>query len=653
MGAISGVVRFGKDSEAAQTGSLILNRMKKYRFDHIGEWSDRMIHLSCGIIVNTPESKLERLPRSLDDQSLVITADAIIDNRNELFQVFGLEPDRRTLISDSELILLAFQKWGTACPEHLIGDYAFAIWEPGKQKLFLARDAMGSRTLYYTYGPGYAAFCTLEKPLLGLFGKPAELNEKWIADYLAVEGIQHELQSEETVYQGIYQLPPAHRGIADIGGIRIEQYWNPLKDIKPVRFKTDEEYVEAFNAIFSEAVACRLRSEGDTGIFLSGGMDSGSIAGIAAPLLEQQGKKLHGFTSVPVPGFNEKPPKMRKYNESPEVDLLEKAFPNLEVTYSDFAEKNSMTDINELIGVFEQPYKIFQNMTWYHSFLKMAAARNCTVMLNGQTGNNTISYGNFAVQLLTLHRSGRWITMGKELHAFSKLAEVPVKKVMMNAIPVLTPYWLRAWKNRRRVRRFDRFENVVVKRSLISKWNVAERLDRVKANMLIHRFSDYREDRKTRADLLPLTHIGAVETKLSLANGITIRDPSRDKRIFEFCLAVPPQQFVKDGQERYLLRRAMANVLPDPIRLNIVTKGLQSADWIYRLAPNIASLIAEMEQALDKGELDSYVESAKIREAMAELVQESKPVNDAALRAVLVALIFARFVENFKERHGS
>ncbi|BCG57409.1 asparagine synthetase B family protein [Paenibacillus sp. URB8-2] len=647
MGAISGIYMFGSDTNAAPAGSSIFGKLKAYSFNRTGEWVDQSVHLGCGILYNTPESKMEELPRCNDNGALVITADAIIDNRAELLEQFNLQPGDPAVVTDSELIIRAYETWGHACPGHLIGDYAFAIWDIGKQELFIARDAMGSRTLYYTCEDGYFSFCTVEKPLLGLFGKRAELDEKWITDFLSIDGIQHELECEGTVYRGISQLPPAHYGIVNAMGLVKKRYWEPLRDIKPIVFGSDEEYVEAFNRCFSEAVSCRLRSLGETGIFLSGGMDSGSIASVAAPQLADKGKKLYGFTSVPVPGFSEQPSGTAIYNESREVELIAQAYPNIDITYGSFAEKNCLTDADELLRIFEQPYKIFQNMTWYHSFLKMAAKRNCTVMLNGQTGNSTISYGNFGVQLATLYRKGRIAAAAREIYEFSKLANAPVRKVLKSAIPVVMPYRLKVWKNRRQLREFDRFENMVVKRSLIQKWDVISGLDRIGANTPISRFPDYEEDRKSRTSPLPFAHIGAVETKLSLANGITIRDPSRDKRVFEFCMAIPSEQFVRNGQDRYLLRRAMKGILPDPIRLNIRTKGLQSADWIYRLAPQWPEVLDEAERVLEQGDLEPYVDKDKLREKLAKASRDINKNEENLIRSIVITVIFSRFIAAF------
>ncbi|MNM10873.1 Asparagine synthetase [glutamine-hydrolyzing] 3 [compost metagenome] len=651
MGAISGIYVFGGDRKAVSAGPALFGQLKIYSFQGTGEWTDGSVHLGCGVFHHTPESKLEELPGENETGSLVLAADAIIDNRTELLEQLGL--DETQVVTDGTLILKAYEKWGHACPNHLIGDYAFAVWDKERRELFLARDAMGSRTLYYTQGADYFAFCTVEKPLVALRGEEAELNEKWIADFLSIEGIQHETDPEETVYRDIYQLPPAHTAVVRAGEFRKNRYWDPLKDIKPVRFASDEEYEEAFNRIFKEAVACRLRSAGETGIFLSGGMDSGSIACVAAPLLEAQGRKLHGFTSVPVPDFDKKPPRMRVYNEAPEVDLIAEAYPNVEITYSSFAEKNCTTDIDELIRIFEQPYKIFRNMTWYHSFLKLAAERNCTVMLNGQSGNNTISYGNFAVHLMTLWKRGRAFSAVRELLGFSRLVNEPISKVFKSAIPVVTPYRLKLWRSRRELRGYDRFRGVPVNRSLARKWKVESRLDAIGTNVPVQRYPDYREDLKSRTSPLPLVHIGAVETKLSLANGITIRDPSRDRRVFEFCMAIPSGQFVRHGQERYLLRRAMKGILPDPIRLNIIKKGLQSADWIHRLVPDWPGLLAEARKILDREDSERYLETEQLRELLDEVSRDVAKVDEDRVAYILTAVIFARFVDSYKRERIS
>src|SRR5690606_32771619 len=116
----------------------------------------------------TPESIGELNPFYDSERQLVITADAIIDNRSELFQLLQIQQERRLDITDAELILLSYSKWGEDSPKYLIGDFAYIIWDERDQKLFAARDFSGSRTLYYHWNGVRLAMCTTLNPLFTL-----------------------------------------------------------------------------------------------------------------------------------------------------------------------------------------------------------------------------------------------------------------------------------------------------------------------------------------------------------------------------------------------------------------------------------------------------------------------------------------------------
>ena len=150
----------------------------------------------------TDESVLERLPLAADAGRYAITADARIDNREELLASLAL--DRRT--ADSEIILAAYRKWGEECPVHLLGDFAFAIWDRRRQTLFCACDPMGVKGLYYHLSPTALSFASEIKALFALPEIPRRLNEVRVAEYLIT------LFEDRcgTFYRDILRLPGAH-----------------------------------------------------------------------------------------------------------------------------------------------------------------------------------------------------------------------------------------------------------------------------------------------------------------------------------------------------------------------------------------------------------------------------------------------------------
>ena len=150
-------------------------------------WSEGSVGFGHRMLWTTPESLLEKLPLVNQRGDLVITADARIDNREELIAALSLAECRFEKITDSHLILAAYEKWGETCPEHLLGDFAFAIWDKRNQMLFCARDHFGVRPFYYHHCPRRMfAFASEIKALLCLSEVPNRLNEVRVGAYLEV-----------------------------------------------------------------------------------------------------------------------------------------------------------------------------------------------------------------------------------------------------------------------------------------------------------------------------------------------------------------------------------------------------------------------------------------------------------------------------------
>ena len=147
---------------------MMMNSFQQFPSDSIGTWQKSTIFLGCHAQWITPESIGEPLPYYDYKRELVITSDAIIDNREELFNQLHIEHEDKKTIPDSQLILLAYSKWGEDVPKHLMGDFAFMIWDGREQKLFGARDFSGSRTLYYYHDQSRFAFSTTIQPLFTL-----------------------------------------------------------------------------------------------------------------------------------------------------------------------------------------------------------------------------------------------------------------------------------------------------------------------------------------------------------------------------------------------------------------------------------------------------------------------------------------------------
>lgn len=651
LSAVCGIFNIDGIGVSEEKVSKMMDGLKVYPFQNTNTYLQEEMFLGCGIQHITPQSCSEILPMCDKEKGLALTADAIIDNREELFEIFNISKESENNVTDSELILMAYEKWGHDSPKHLVGDFTFAVWNERNKELFCARDHVGSRTFYYYYSDNIFSFCTVMKPLFVHFENSMDLNERWITDFLALNGIQHEFETDETIYNGIFQLPPSCHMIVNDKGIKIEKYWDPLKDVKPLKLKSDYEYEEAFRKVFFEAVNCRLRSTNEVGIMLSGGLDSSSIACVAAKTLSKYHKNLKGFCSVPMEDYKNNKSKFFVPDESNEIELIKEKADNIEVSYCRSDGRNSATNIDFLINILEQPYKTVQTIYWYNYIVEQASQNGCKVLLNGQFGNSTISDGEFMSHALTLYRSFKFPTLYKEIKAFSRLKRISAKRVGKVILKAAIPFKLRKAVDSITNKDFDRYSNVPVNRTLIEKWNVSKRFNEKYYNEGTERFFDYYENQKYTVDPLAFSHIAAIETKLSLLNGMVIRDPSRDKRVIEFCISMPSDQFVRNGNERYLIRRAMKDILPDKIRLNTSTRGLQSADWIQRLEPMWQEICGELESILEDEEIRTYIDCNKIKEELINLkdgLDESKP---NIIRMLIITVVFYRFIKSVKKEN--
>jgi asparagine synthase (glutamine-hydrolysing) len=259
-------------------------------------WSHGAIGLGHTMLRTSRESQIERQPASLDGQ-LWITADARIDCREELekkLQQHGRGAAARTA-TDSDLILRAYAAWGADCVQHLRGDFAFAIWDARKKLLFCARDHFGVKPFYYSDLGELFLFSNTLACLRQHLDVSEDLNDAAIGDFLL---FGFNCDAATTTFRDIRRLPAAHTMTVSPEGLRFQRYWSPPTDGR-IRYRRAEDYVEHFQILLQAAVADRMTPD-CTGIWLSGGLDSGTVAATARELSGRAGgvQNLRAYTVV-------------------------------------------------------------------------------------------------------------------------------------------------------------------------------------------------------------------------------------------------------------------------------------------------------------------------------------------------------------------
>ena len=295
MSGICGIVNLdGAPVAAGQVGEL--TAFLAFRGPDAQEhWSSGCAGLGHTMLRTTDDAAHERQPASLDGQAW-IAADARIDARGALED--ELAARGRTVgaaATDAQLILHAYAEWGEDCVAHLLGDFAFAIWDAPRRRLFCARDHFGVKPFFYAH-VGHAII--FGNTLDGVRRHPrvsSELDDLAIADFLLFEMNQ---DPAATSFRDIRRLPPAHCLTAERGSVRVRQYWSlPLES--RVRYRAAGDYVEHFRELLQVAVADRLRTA-RIGVELSGGLDSTSIAATALAVLSRSGRpyEMNALTIV-------------------------------------------------------------------------------------------------------------------------------------------------------------------------------------------------------------------------------------------------------------------------------------------------------------------------------------------------------------------
>jgi asparagine synthase (glutamine-hydrolysing) len=523
-----------------------------------GTWINQNCGLGHRLLWTTPESITEKHPLAADDGNFVITADVRLDNRDELISSLGLSPRLSSQISDGELVLRAYIKWKEACPTRLLGDFSFAIWDQQNQTLFCARDHFGLKPFVYYSSSRLFAFASEVKSLLCLSSIPNQISEVRIADFL-VDTLER-IDKTSTWYEEIFKLPPAHYLIVNQTGIRLQSYWQ-LNSTQEIDCSSDQEYAAAFCEIFTEAVRCRLRSAAPIGSMLSGGLDSSSITCVARKLLLDQNRELHTFSGVS--------DERNTCCESPYIDaVLNLGQLNFHVIQSDKAGL-FWQDFEQILDQSDDLFDTFTDpmiLAMYNS----AQSNRINALLEGVDGNIVCSLG---VTLLSdlLHK-------GRFQIAFQEAQQISYFKGLWDYQSVWEPLWqggiiplmphslIQRWRTIRSNMSTRNFiKNTLIDSEFAQNINLAARLKKLD-QILYQPFQSVRETHKMAIDIPNLTVALERYERVAALYSIESRQPLVDRRLVEFCVALPADQKVRRGWTKWILRQAMQGIVPDSVR---------------------------------------------------------------------------------------
>ena len=488
-------------------------------------------------MARTPQAVDEILPYEDQITQLVITADARLDNHEELKKLLGLEalPD---LLPDSFYLLEAYKKWGDNCPGYLLGDFAFSIWDPVNKKLFLARDFCGAKPLYYAQQGKSLVFSSNLNAILTVGLCFWEYDERVLVEFLLR---RVHIRKGDTFYKGIRKLPQACCLVWQDGQVRIHEYWS-IREKKPVCFQNETDYVEQFQELFSEAVFARMRSNGRVGSHISGGLDSSSVTLLANEILNSRGEALSG-------GYSWSPPPQNG-EVCGELELLDwvARTKNIPIRYCDLTPE-------EAAAVYARDITRMPTNTLFSevNILEKARRDGTRVMLSGWGGDEIITFngrGYFSALFLGL----RWRKLAAETHAFQSLASI------RKALSFLKNDFMRVWGDRLKAKRYlydtKRFYRDFLAGNLLYELN-HQRLHTLRLKPGVH---------QNQVQLWNNGHIaGRMEDwhHQGAFFGVEYRYPLLDRRIVEFALGIPEEMIFHIPWRGYLMRLYARRYFPE------------------------------------------------------------------------------------------
>jgi len=489
---------------------------------------------------------------------LTITGEVRLDNRNELLRALDLGPGQREDLTDLALILRAYERWGGACAERLLGDFAFAIHDKRTGRAFGARDHLGVKPFYYRASERGLAFATRASAIGELDGLPLDLDERRVADVCVPELECVDLTS--TFYLGVYRLPPGHRLTYEAGRASVAPYWKPDPSHE-LRLGSDAEYVEAFREVFTEAVRCRLT--GKTASMLSGGLDSSAIVGFARAIRErEQGPPLTTLSGVTDDPGCEESRHIRAVLGLPGLDP---------VTIRPSEVENYREDLESFFARMEEPFDAAMMIP----LLSYSAARRrgFHAVLDGVEGDTVATLEPDI--LAGFLRAGDWSTAYREARGFARFYSgtyapwsSATRLLVTNACRAFAPKLVRtAWHPFRRGREVrTALAEAFISRDCAARTDVAGRLRRLFA--LRDRYPALSARERRARELVHPQLSAALERyhRVAASQGIEARHPFLDKRVVEFGLALPWDQKVRDGWSKWIVREGTAGLLPDKVR---------------------------------------------------------------------------------------
>ena len=529
-----------------------------------------------------------------EDGSVVVVFNGEIYNFADLTSGLVSRGHKFATRSDTETIVHAYEEYGIECVKDFRGMFAFAIWDRRQKRLLLVRDRLGIKPLYYYASKHFFAFASEIKSLLEHPGVPREVDRESVDLYLALRYVP----GPRTMFKHIFKLHPGHWMTADQNGVKTGQYWdlNPLPlgeggrrpgeglrtcdphpERQPAGWRSglshrERRYIEEFSNLLEESVRLRLMAEVPLGVFLSGGLDSSSMLALMSKITG--GERVKTFSV----GYDMSGPAEAEARESNELSYAREAAARFGAEHHEFSltARDFMNAIPTMVSHLDEPMADPSSLPLY--FISKLARNYITVVLSGEGADESMAGYGLYRRILALEKVRN--LAGPLAPIFPALAGLPLGDRT------------RAYLRRAGTSIETHYRGVVKGLSLETRLALAgpERVEKSEAQLdeiFAAYFARVRNtsvlNRMLYADMkvwLP-ENLLLKGDKMTMATAVELRVPFLDHKLLEYVASLPDSMKVRGDQGKWVLRRAMGNVLPPSI-LHRTKKGFPNptASWL-------------------------------------------------------------------------
>ncbi|HET8782845.1 MAG TPA: asparagine synthase-related protein, partial [Pyrinomonadaceae bacterium] len=458
--------------------------------------------------------------------------DGRLDNRHELISQLRDSVDNAS--TDIDTVMASYLRWGIDFLPHLIGDFALSLWEPATRTLILARDAFGTRPIYYHANPHRILWSSDLASLIDVAKITIEIDREYIASYL-----NSTPYLERTAYRGIHSVRPGSALIVRRDGIEKLAFWRP--DVKrEIRYQSDSEYEEHFRNLFREAVRCRLRSDGPVWAELSGGLDSSSIVCMADHIIKSGEAETSRLETVSYVYDNSPASDERRF-----IGEVEGARGRTGHHFHEDESVGRFLSLNFAAVVRPNPiYRFTARHDWVRARMQQTGSR---VLLSGVAGDNLMwSRVDVSPQLADLLVQLKFPSLHRHVTQWSHATHDSYAETL--------------WRGAVRPNLSQRRSSTIIHPRFREQINLVARTIDATDTLGFQLPST-----RTQARMLS-SAIRAVASCYYRDRVLTeYRFPFLHRPLVEFVLAIPMDQKLRPGENRSLQRRALKHLLPPSI----------------------------------------------------------------------------------------